>query len=95
MNRVIHQSKKNLIDKLKKRNLFWSYDQNSVGKTIDSEVIQKVMLYGDIDELSALLSLYPISRLKQEWSKLFIENTQYKRESVFVANYLFGGIAEL
>ncbi len=48
------------------------------------------MLYGDIDELVALLSLFSTEELKKEWNELFPKGTVYKKEGEFVAAFLFG-----
>jgi hypothetical protein len=82
-------TKANLVKALIGQGLFWSYDKISAENVSDRELIQKVMLYGDVPELTSLLSLYPIQTLKSEWAIFFDNNPMYKREGKFVATFLF------
>jgi hypothetical protein len=82
--------KDRLLNSMIERNLFWSYDKNSAREATDSQTIQTIMLYGDVDQLMTLLSLYSRERLKAEWMQLFSRDTLYKREGEFIASYLFG-----
>jgi hypothetical protein len=84
------QLKARLLERLVRRKLFWSYQDESVLKNIsDSLIIETTMKYGDLIELTALTYIYPMDRLKEEWKSYFGKAKIYKKEEKLVSTFLF------
>lgn len=82
--------KEKLIHLLVSRNLFWSYNKESILQNAsDSLIIETVMKYGELSELVALAYIYPIHKLKEVWNTCFGEETIYKKEAKLVSTFLF------
>lgn len=93
--RIGTRTKRLLFNRLKKQNLFWSYDKDSLSKVSDREIIEKVMLYGDLKELKTLLSLYSTRFLRKEWRHVFSNNSAQRQAGKFVNAFLFNGKGQL
>lgn len=74
-----------LVDKLKKEHCFWSYDNASVQDVPDDVLIELVMLYLDVDDISLLFKMFPYKRVKKAW----LENVVAQGERFQNLNYFF------
>ena len=63
-NQQIHSD---LINKLYKENVFWSYDNFDINQISDEAIISRVLLHLDIDDIILLFKLYPKKRIQQVW----------------------------
>jgi hypothetical protein len=63
------QLKKILTEKLKRENLFWSFDQSSLSEIPDNILIEKVLLHLDIDDIKLLFRLFPEKEIKSVWKE--------------------------
>ena len=61
------QLRKGLEQKLIEENAFWSYDKSSINIISDNEFIEKVLLHLDIEEVQALISLFPKKKIQKVW----------------------------
>ena len=77
-----------VINSLKNKNLFWSYDLVDNRDLPDSVLIEVIMKYGDLHELAGLPYLFPENRLKEELNRLIVEE-KFQQELLFVSNFLF------
>lgn len=59
--------KQNLLKKLKQEHCFWSYNESSIKEVSDDLLIEKTLLYLDLDEINLLFQLYPFKKIKQVW----------------------------
>ena len=74
-----------LIDKLKRQNSLWSYENDSIQDIPDDVLVELVMLYLDIDDIDLLFQLYGYKKTKQAW----IENVVAQGERYYTLNYFF------
>ena len=73
---------KNLIE----RNSFWSYEVCQNTPIPDDILIEKTLIYLDIDDINKLFTLFPRKRIKQVWrSRMVIQGDYYKRLNKLLA----------
>ena len=58
------QLKTNLLDKLKKENAFWSFDQSFLSQISNDILIEKALLHLDIEEINTLFNLFPKRKIR-------------------------------
>ena len=59
--------KQELLAKLKQEHCFWSYNEDSIKDIPDDMLIEKTLLYLDLDEIDQLFLIYPFKKIKQVW----------------------------
>ena len=69
--------KEKLLDKLKQEHCFWSYNEESIEHVSDSILIEKTLLYLDLEEINLLFQLYPFKKIKQVWLEYLIPQEEY------------------
>ena len=73
---------KKLID----QNCYWSFDMRADTYVPDEILIEKTLLYLDIDDINQLFSIYPYQKIKQVWrERLVIQGHYYKRLNKLLA----------
>jgi hypothetical protein len=65
-NQQIHND---LLHKLIKEHIFWSYDNYDIGQISEETLISKVLLHLDIDDILSLFKLFPKRFIQQVWKK--------------------------
>jgi hypothetical protein len=82
--------RKELTGKLQKNNLFWSY--HTPEGEIDSEelLIEKVLLYLDLEEIRKLFSIFPKEDVKRVWMEKMVPDSRYHSLNVLYAFLYFG-----
>jgi hypothetical protein len=71
--------KKELGRKLIDYNRFWSNKINDAENIPDDILIEKALIYLDIEEINQLFKLYPYGKIKQVWlNRLVIQGDHYK-----------------
>jgi len=58
----------NLIDE----NAFWSYDKSSIVIIPDNELIEKVLLHLDLEDVQSLFFLFPKKKIQKVWQELVL-----------------------
>ena len=82
--------KEELSEKLKQEHCFWSYSADSVNDIPDDILIEKTLVYLDIDEINSLFLLYPFKKIKQVWLELMVPQGDYMYTlNRFLAWYYF------
>ncbi|MES2139756.1 MAG: hypothetical protein V4511_08595 [Bacteroidota bacterium] len=76
-------TKKELYSKLKKQNIFWSYDTSSV--LSDKVIIEQTLIYADVEDIKSLFLIYDLSEIKQVWDQQIVPDMRY-----FKLNYYLG-----
>ena len=78
--------KTHLVRRLKDQKPFWSYDMQDVAEVPDEILIEKTLLYLDIDEINLLFRLFPVRKIKQVWlNRLVVQGEYYGRLNKFLA----------
>jgi|SRR5659263_350024 len=68
-----------LCQKLIERHAFWSHDLKPDAPIPDDLLIEKTLLYLDIDDINQLFSIYPYKKIKQIWrDRLVIQDDYYR-----------------
>ena len=82
--------KLNLLEKLKQEHRFWSFKDDSIKELSDDILIEKTLLYLDMDEIKQLFSIYPLKKIKQVWLDYLIPQGDYLYTlNRFLAWYFF------
>ncbi len=58
-----------LIQKLKEEKAFWSYDNTAIDSISDEELIGKVLIHLDIEEIFALFRMFPRKKIQKVWQE--------------------------
>jgi hypothetical protein len=54
-------------EEVDRENVFWSFDQSSLSEISDDVLIEKVLLYLDIDDIKLLFRLFPVKKIQPVW----------------------------
>jgi hypothetical protein len=75
-----------LSKKLLNQNRFWSYAVQPKAPIIDDVLIEKTLLYLDLDDINRLFKLFPFAKIKQVWrERLAVQGDYYRRINRFLA----------
>ena len=75
-----------LTEKLMDRNGFWSYDMLQTNEVLDDILIEKTLLYLDIDDIDKLFTIYSYKKIKQVWrDRLVIQDDYYRKLNKLLA----------
>lgn len=69
--------KQNLLAKLKQEHCFWSYNESSIKDIPDDMLIEKTLLYLDLEEINQLFQVYSFKKIKQVWLDYLIPQREY------------------
>jgi len=74
-----------------KKVLFWSYD-NKIGLADLNEgiLIELVLKYGDLDDISELVSLYGKTKTFEVWEAALKDDSRFLKLNLFLARVFFG-----
>lgn len=74
---IVDIVKSDLLAKLKQEHCFWSYNENSIKDIPDDMLIEKTLLYLDLEEINQLFQIYPFKKIKQVWLDYLIPQAEY------------------
>lgn len=80
-------SKAEFIDHIFQQNWLWSYD--SQAELPESIIIEHALLYGDVDDLMQLFSLYDNSLIRQVWLDNLVVQDRYRKLNTYLAKFFF------
>lgn len=79
-----------LIKKLKDEHRFWSYESDSVNDVPDDILIEKVLIYLDLDDIDKLFMILPYEQIRKSWiDNLIPLGERYYSLNRFLALYYF------
>ena len=92
----MHKNKKNireqLIHKLLKMHVFWSYKEPQPDSIHDDILIEKTLIHLDIEDINKLFFLFPKAKIKSIWEdKVIIQDARYRSINLLFA-YLYFNI---
>jgi len=80
-----------LSKKLIERNSFWSYNMQQDTHIPDELLIEKTLIYLDIEDINKLFALFPYRKIKQVWrNRLVIQGDYYRSLNKLLAWMYFG-----
>lgn len=74
---VAKSVKSDLLAKLKQEHCFWSYNEESVKEISDEMLIEKTLLYLDLEEIDQLFTIFPYKKIKKVWLDYLIPQEEY------------------
>ena len=74
---VTKSVKSDLLAKLKLEHCFWSYNEESVNEISDEMLIEKTLLYLDLEEIDQLFTIFPYKKIKKVWLEHLIPQEEY------------------
>ena len=77
MKKASDKIKQMLINKLKEEHKLWSYDQESVKDLPNEILIEKVLVYLDLEEIDLLFSIFSARTIKEVWINRMIPQGEY------------------
>ena len=69
--------KNNLLRRLKQEHCFWSFDMSATKEIPDNILIEKTLIYLDMEEIDQLFLIYPFNKIKQVWRDYMIPQGDY------------------
>jgi hypothetical protein len=79
-----------LVQKLKKENAFWSYDNAAIDQIPDEEMNEKELIHLDIEEIIALFRMFPKRKIRKVWQdQMLSQEPLYHGLNRFFAFMLF------
>ena len=72
-----YEIKNNLLEKLKQEHCFWSFNAASIKEVPDDILIEKTLIYLDMEEIDQLFLIYPFKKIKQVWREHLSPQGQY------------------
>jgi superfamily I DNA and/or RNA helicase len=73
-------TKQDLRQKLIEQNRLWSFDVSQESSMPDDILIEKTLIYLDIDDINKLFTIYPFKKVKEVWrERLVIQGDYFKR----------------
>ena len=84
-------SRQVLINKLENGNVFWSYDKSNQHEISNDELIEKVLLFLDLEDIKMLFELFDSELIKKVWKhKILKQEPYYHNLNKFIAWFYFG-----
>lgn len=74
---LVEAIKKELLTKLKEEHCFWSFNDSSINEIPDDILIEKTLLYLDLQEIDQLFRIFPFKKIKQVWLDYLVPQENY------------------
>lgn len=79
-----------LVDKLIMNRVFWSYADVKADDISDDILIEKVLIYLDIEDINSLFLIYPYKTIREIWEKeILIQDPFYHSLNLLLAFLYF------
>lgn len=80
-------SKAELIQNLKDKNIFWSYDKKS--RIPDAIIIEHTLVYADVDDIRQLFKIYGYDKVREVWEMSVIPDARYYKLNYYLGLIFF------
>lgn len=82
--------RKQLIDELAIKRVFWSYKNPEPDSIPDDILIEKTLINLDIDDINKLFLIFPKPKIKKIWNnKIVINDSQFHSMNILIAGLFF------
>ena len=71
-----------LLKKLKKEGVFWSYDDLKID---ENSLIEHILKYGDFDDIIKIVKIYGKEKIKKVWDKKMKYDKRFKKINILIA----------
>lgn len=87
---LMFNKKEILIKKLIEENCFWSHEKPSADLINDDILIEKVLIYLDLEEINMLFSIYTSDKIKKTWiNRIVSQEPYYHQLNEFIRWFYF------
>lgn len=84
--KIRHEILRQLIDE----NRFWSYDVSNESLISDEEIIEKTLVYLDLEQIKQIFKIFSFNKIKRVWiDRLVPQDDYYHTLNRFFAWYYF------
>lgn len=80
-------TKKQFFLKLKKQNIFWSYDTSSI--LTDEIIIEQTLIYADVADIQNLFSIFKLAEIKKVWEQKIVPDSRYRKLNYYLGKIFF------
>lgn len=79
-----------LFDKMKSKNLFWSYDKDITAADVGTDIlVETVLKYGDVDDIQAVFKCCDYQRIFDGWVKRVVFDQRFEKLNFYLARVFF------
>ncbi|MBK8491423.1 MAG: hypothetical protein IPL49_11200 [Saprospirales bacterium] len=82
-------TKPEFIQSLLPKNLFWSYDTREEQSIPDEVVIEQVLLYGDVPDLTQLFHLWDKKLIQKIWEEQLLPHERHRKINYYLGVFFF------
>jgi len=83
-------NKQDIIKKLMDEKAFWSYQVDENSSVPDEVLIEKTLIYLDLDEINALFDLYCYKQVKEVWmNRVKTQEPRLHNLNLFLGKWYF------
>ena len=84
------ESREKLLNRIKKKNLLWSYSRNVTAKEIsDGVIMDTVLRYGDSTDLKMLFECFEREDIYELWVRQLLPDNRFKKLNFYLARVVF------
>lgn len=84
------ESREKLLNRIKKKNLFWSYSRNVTANEIsDGILMDTVLKYGDFTGLKMLFECFEREDVYEFWVRQLLPDNRFKKLNFYLARVVF------
>jgi hypothetical protein len=79
-----------LFEKMKSKNLFWSYSKTISPDDINSDIlVETVLKYGDVEDIKVLFKCYNEIYLREVWIRRLVFDDRFRKLNFYLAKIFF------
>jgi hypothetical protein len=83
------QLKEQIFSQLLVYQAFWSYDVQKLADITDNLLIEKTLLYGDVEEILLLFRVFTIQEIREVWRNSVIPDERFYPRNYYLAKIFF------
>ncbi len=80
-------TKNDFFLKLKKQNIFWSYDLSAI--LSDEVIIEKTLIYADVDDIQNLFLFFKFTQIKKIWEQNIVTDLRHYKLNYYLGKMFF------
>ncbi len=80
-----NELKEQIFSQLLVYQAFWSYDVHTLSDITDNILIEKTLLYGDVEEILLLFRVFTIQEIREVWRNSVIPDERFYPRNYYLA----------
>jgi hypothetical protein len=85
----VESIKKGLLQALRKKKVFWPFDESDDFQISDEMLIEKVLIHCDLGAIDKLFDIFPKAEIQIVWENRILINERYHSMNLLFAYLLF------